>query len=73
MYKSRRWRWAILISTVAGAVLCAVGALVCLWEFVVIGLVANPRTIASYYFGSEAMLAHGGWHYTSARTDVWTN
>jgi hypothetical protein len=28
-------------------------------------VLASPATIAEYHFGSESMVAHGGWHYRS--------
>src|SRR4030042_2179031 len=36
------------------------------YEFYQIGIVADPPEIEKYYFGSEAMIAHGGWKYASA-------
>ena len=35
-------------------------------EFYIVGLRSNPTDIEQYYFGSEAMLQKGGWHYVSA-------
>ncbi len=31
-------------------------------------MIADPLTIDSYYFGSEAMMGYGGWHYATAGT-----
>ncbi|QNH61453.1 hypothetical protein [Hymenobacter sediminicola] len=37
-------------------------------EWLTIGIIADPATIGSYSFGSEAMLAEGGQHYRTANT-----
>jgi hypothetical protein len=57
-------RWA------CGPGLLIAGALAAasLTEWVRIGVVADPEVIKAYYFGSEAMVAHGGWTYRSAAT-----
>ena len=34
-------------------------------EWYVIGLRADKSTIADYHFGSEAMIGHGGYHYSN--------
>jgi hypothetical protein len=36
------------------------------YEWWWVGHVADPKAIANYHFGSEAMIAHGGDHYRSA-------
>ncbi len=37
-------------------------------EWLLVAVIAEPDVIRGYYFGSEAMIAHGGWHYRSAET-----
>ena len=53
-------------------VLLAVGATAFLLlyasEWWQVGVVRQPSVLASYSFGSEAMLSHGGWHYRTAAT-----
>jgi len=41
-------------------------------EFIRIKIIANPQVIAGYYFGSEAMMDHGGWTYRSASLYAWS-
>jgi hypothetical protein len=37
-------------------------------EWWLVGVVADPNTLSSYHFGSEAMLGEGGSHYLTAET-----
>jgi hypothetical protein len=46
---------------------------ICISEWINIGIVADPEMISRYYFGGEAMMAHGGWHYASASLYAWTS
>ena len=46
-------------------------ALLVLWEWARIAIISDPKEIAGYYFGSEAMIVHGGWKYQSASTYAW--
>jgi hypothetical protein len=57
-------RNALLFSP--AVVLLGSAALMWAWEFWVVGIIADPETVASYHFGSEAMMYHGGKHYGSA-------
>lgn len=41
-------------------------AILILFEWFKIGVVADPQEIGKYYFGSEAMVGHGGWKYKSS-------
>jgi hypothetical protein len=43
-----------------------------LFEWIRIVLIKDPNEIGKYYFGSEAMAAHGGWRYSSAVTYAWS-
>ena len=47
-------------------------ALILFWEWIRIGIISDPSEIAGYYFGSEAMIDKGGWHYQSASIYAWT-
>lgn len=53
--------WALLPSIVIGAF-----AVLLLHEWWLIGYVGDPQIIASYHFGSEAMVGNGGPPYKSA-------
>lgn len=37
-------------------------------EWLRVSIIADPATIASYHFGSEAMIGEGGQHYRTAGT-----
>ena len=50
------------------AVLLVLFGLLVFREWWLIGFVADPQVVASYHFGSEAMIQHGGSHYLSAGT-----
>ena len=50
---------------------CFVGGII-LIEWIRIGLIRNPNEISKYYFGSEAMVTHGGWRYTTASAYGWS-
>lgn len=52
-----------------GAALYAVLMLSEWWPIVVR---RDPVRIADYHFGSESMMAHGGWKYASADLYAWT-
>lgn len=43
-----------------------------LFEWLRIGVIADPKIISRYYFGSEAMVGHGGWQYASASAYAWS-
>ncbi|WP_206780460.1 hypothetical protein [Hymenobacter amundsenii] len=53
----------LLLPGLAFTLLLLVGTL---REWVVIGLVADPTTIAGYPFGSEEAMSDGGWYYQTA-------
>lgn len=57
---------ALAIFSVLAALACGVAALAMLHEWWLVGVVADPREIARYHFGSEAMMTHGGPEYRSA-------
>ena len=60
----RTWRYLSLLLALFS---CFAGGLI-FSEWVRIGVIADPKVIAGYYFGGEAMMAHGGWRYASAAT-----
>jgi hypothetical protein len=33
----------------------------------------DPAVISRYYFGSEAMMSHGGWQYKTSSIYAWTS
>lgn len=55
-----------------GAVLTLFFAILILSEWFQIGVIADPKEIGEYYFGSETMISHGGWKYQSASVYAWT-
>ena len=55
-------RWVSLVPAIGLLVL----ATLFFREWWLVGYVADPETIASYRFGSEAMVSHGGAKYRSA-------
>lgn len=64
------------IRRTAGALLVAVGSLLFalgLSESWSTALSPDPQRIASYHFGSEAMLGHGGWSYANPEVYGWTS
>jgi hypothetical protein len=68
-----RWRRRIvLVVAVIGAVVSTLIGTLIISEFIVIGVIADPKTVAGYNFGSEPMLFHGGWKYQSAAVYAWT-
>ena len=60
---NRNARWL----AVPGLFVVLLFAAAILNEWYTIGVEADPATIESYYFGSEAMIGHGGDHYRSAQ------
>ena len=54
--------WLAITPIVLPAFLLAI-----LWLFESLWLIviASPAAVASYHFGSEAMIGHGGWKYSS--------
>jgi hypothetical protein len=66
----------IRLSWVNFAALPAIGAFfiggIFLFEWLRIGIIADPNEISKYYFGSEAMMDHGGWRYSSASIYAWS-
>src|SRR5258705_163451 len=60
--------WLVLAAP--GVALAFLGAAVMGYEAVSLGLFAGPSTVASYHFGSEAMVGVGGWAYTSRQAYV---
>ncbi len=59
-----RLYWRLAASP--GLFLLALLTFIAWYEWYRIGVVADPDVIAGYYFGSEAMIGHGGKHYASA-------
>ena len=59
-----------LLVVMPGLVLAAVGGLLLCVEALRLGPLATPGVVASYHFGSEAMVGHGGWPYLSQSTYV---
>jgi hypothetical protein len=59
---------------VAAAVmgLAAVFAIAMLTEWWPIIVARNAAHVASYHFGSESMLGHGGWKYSNPNVYAWT-
>ncbi len=57
---------------IIGLVLSGSISLLLIAEFIRIKIIANPQVIAGYYFGSEAMMDHGGWTYRSASLYAWS-
>jgi hypothetical protein len=55
-----------------GTILSLLAGVAILYEWIRIGIIANPEEIKKYYFGSEAMIAHGGWMYKSASIYAWS-
>lgn len=68
---SRRFR--DVLAAGPGIILCLLGASVFFGEWYRIGVVADPREIAGYFFGSESMAAHGGWKYRTASIYAWSS
>ena len=63
---TRLTKWGAVLLCVPGAVLTALLVAIAAREWYLIGVVADPATIAKYHFGSEAMVGAGGEHYRSA-------
>ncbi|HSB16894.1 MAG TPA: hypothetical protein VLE22_20750 [Bryobacteraceae bacterium] len=62
----RRFLWRL---TAAPDLLLLALLVAIMWhEWYTIGVVGDPDVVKGYYFGSEAMIAHGGRHYASAET-----
>jgi Co/Zn/Cd efflux system component len=62
----------VIVVAVLGAVVSALVSVLVMSEFIIIGMIADPNTVAGYYFGSETMLFHGGWKYQSSSVYAWT-
>lgn len=66
----------IRLSWISFAALPAIGAFliggIFLFEWVRIGIIADSNEISKYYFGGDAMMAHGGWRHSSASTYAWS-
>jgi hypothetical protein len=58
-----------LIGVLAGALIASLF----ISEFLLIVVIANPKTVAAYHFGSEAMRSHGGWRYATAGIYAWSS
>ena len=57
----------------AGVLLLSIGyALLMLSEWWPIVVFRDQVRIEDYHFGSESMIAHGGWKYTTADIYAWT-
>ncbi|WP_460612771.1 hypothetical protein [Hymenobacter seoulensis] len=57
--------WAVLLP---GTFLATLIWAMSFSEWFTIAVIADPKTIASYSFGSEAMVGEGGNHYRSAQS-----
>src|SRR5438876_5820756 len=53
-----------------GLLLTAAGGILLCVEALRLGPLADPSLVASYHFGSEAMVGNGGWSYISRSTYV---
>ena len=71
MKKILKLSW-LNLGVVPALLSCFVGGLF-LSEWVIIGIIADPKVIEKYSFGGEAMMDHGGWYYASALTYAWTS
>ncbi|HKA35054.1 MAG TPA: hypothetical protein VKH64_17700 [Candidatus Binatia bacterium] len=64
--------FALRTLTGLGILYGSVGVVLAVSEWWQIAIVADPDNIAGYNFGSEAMIANGGWHYASANVYAWS-
>ncbi|HEY1268006.1 MAG TPA: hypothetical protein VGH16_12190 [Candidatus Binatia bacterium] len=64
--------FALRLLVVLGVFYGSVGLTIAVSEWWQIAIVADPNNIASYHFGSEGMMYHGGWHYASAKVYAWS-
>jgi len=65
--ETKRFRKFLRLSSLVPAFFALFLAVLFLSEFVSIGIIARPETIAGYDFGSEGMIGAGGWRYRSAQ------
>ena len=72
MSEQIRHRW-LVISGLIGTILTIIISLLFISEFVRIGIMRDPAVISRYYFGSEAMMSHGGWQYKTSSIYAWTS
>jgi len=59
-----------LLIAAPGIAVALLGLAVIGYEALYLGLFAGADTVASYHFGSEAMVGAGGWAYASRRVYV---
>jgi len=62
-------RVALAVAIMCVAALFAVAMVTEWWPIIVI---RSPARIASYHFGSESMVGHGGWKYSNPEVYAWT-
>ena len=58
--------WKSLYISAPGLIVTGLMAWIYFSEWYRVGIEAHPGTLNGYYFGSEAMIGHGGWIYESA-------
>jgi hypothetical protein len=68
--RASQWRRAFIVGP--GFLLALIIMGLSIAEWIRIGVIANPQEIEKYYFGSEAMMGHGGWKYVSASAYTWS-
>ena len=62
---SKRTPW-LLVALAPGLAFGLLVAVRFVYEWLTVGIVADPKVIETYHFGSAAMVGNGGWHYRSA-------
>ena len=69
-HNTSQWRRALIVGP--GFLLALIITGLLLTEWIRIGFIGSPKEIEKYYFGSEAMISHGGWKYGSATKYAWS-
>jgi hypothetical protein len=62
-------RVAVAAAVMIVAALFAIMTITEWWPIIV---TRNAERVAAYYFGSESMMAHGGWRYSNPNVYAWT-
>jgi hypothetical protein len=67
-------KYSVSQVALASAIMCVAAlfavAMVTEWWPIIVS--RNPAHIASYHFGSESMMGHGGWKYSNPEVYAWT-